>query len=104
MLQPVADKSHEMFYTQLLRWLVNDTPRRMMVSTPKQMLNDESLVKLRADIRDKAFLPAADATVEAHILGPMASQRRSTCVPIRSSTASIRQTGPLQSPDRTSLK
>ncbi len=28
MLQPVADKSHEMFYTQLLRWLVNDTPRR----------------------------------------------------------------------------
>jgi hypothetical protein len=69
MLQPVADKSHEMFYSQLLRWLVNDTPRRLMVSTPRQMLNDESLLKLRADVRDKAFLPAADATVEAHILG-----------------------------------
>jgi uncharacterized membrane protein len=69
MLQPVADKSHEMFYSQLLRWLVNDTPRRLMVSMPKQMLNDESLVKLRADVRDKAFLPAADATVEAHVLG-----------------------------------
>lgn len=69
MLQPVADKSHEMFYSQLLRWLVNDTPRRLMVSTPRQMLNDESLVKLRADVRDKAFLPAADATVEAHVLG-----------------------------------
>ncbi len=69
MLQPVADKSHEMFYTQLLRWLVNDTPRPLMVSTPRQMLNDESQLKLRADIRDKAFLPAADATVEAHILG-----------------------------------
>ncbi len=69
MLQPVADKSHEMFYSQLLRWLVNETPRRLMVSTPQQMLNDASLVKLRADVRDKAFLPAADATVEAHILG-----------------------------------
>ena len=69
MLQPVADKSHEMFYSQLLRWLVNETPRRLMVSTPKQLLNDESQVKLRADVRDKAFLPAADATVEAHILG-----------------------------------
>jgi uncharacterized membrane protein len=74
MLQPLADKTHEMFYTQLLRWLVNDTPRKLMVSTPKQMLNDESLVKLRADVRDKAFLPAADATVEAHILGDGTSE------------------------------
>jgi uncharacterized membrane protein len=74
MLQPVADKSHEMFYTQLLRWLVNDTPRRLMVSTPKQLLNDESLVKLRADVRDKAFLPATDATVEAHIIGDGTSE------------------------------
>ena len=69
MLQPVADRSHATFYSQLLRWLVNETPRRLMVSTPKQMLNDESLLKLRADVRDKAFLPAADATVEAHIFG-----------------------------------
>jgi uncharacterized membrane protein len=69
MLQPVADKSHEMFYSQLLRWLVSDTPRRVVVATPKQILNDETTVKLRADVRDKAFLPAADATVEGHILG-----------------------------------
>jgi len=74
MLQPVADKTHEMFYSQLLRWLVNETPRRLMVSMPKQMLNDESLVKLRADVRDKAFLPAADATVQAHILGDGVSE------------------------------
>jgi hypothetical protein len=69
MLQPVADRSHATFYSQLLRWLVNDTPRRLTVSTPKQILDDESTVKLRADVRDKAFLPAADATVEGHILG-----------------------------------
>jgi uncharacterized membrane protein len=70
MLQPVADKSHEMFYTQLLRWLVTATPRRVTGSTPRQLLADETNVKLRAEVRDTTYLPSADATVEAHILGP----------------------------------
>jgi hypothetical protein len=70
MLQPVADKSHEMFYTQLLRWLVNDAPRRVTGSTPRQVLSDEVGLKLRAEVRDHTYLPAGDATVEAHIIGP----------------------------------
>jgi uncharacterized membrane protein len=70
MLQPVADKSHEMFYQQLLRWLVSDTPRSVIGSTPHQLLADETHVKLRAEVRDKTYMPAGDATVEAHILGP----------------------------------
>jgi hypothetical protein len=69
MLQPVADKTHEMFYTQLLRWLVNDTPRHVTGSTPQPLLADASNVKLRAEVRDKTFLPASDATVEAHVEG-----------------------------------
>ena len=70
MLQPVADKSHEMFYQQLLRWLVADTPRRVITSTPKQSISDESHVPLRAEVRDCTYLPASDATAEAHVLGP----------------------------------
>ncbi|MEQ1946278.1 MAG: hypothetical protein ABL995_03765 [Bryobacteraceae bacterium] len=70
MLQPLADKSHEMFYQQLLRWMVADTPRRVITSTPKQVLSDDSHVSLRAEVRDKTYLPASDATTEAHILGP----------------------------------
>jgi hypothetical protein len=70
MKQPLADKSHEMFYTQLLRWLVNDTPRKVTGSTPKQVVSDEPHVKLRAEVRDHTYLPSGDATVEAHILGP----------------------------------
>ena len=70
MLLPLADKSHPIFYTQLLRWLVNDTPRRVVASTPKQVLSDEPHVKLRAEVRDRTYLQSADATVEAHILGP----------------------------------
>ncbi len=69
MLQPVADMSHEMFYRQLLRWVVGDTPRHITGSTPKTLLTDESHVKLRAEVRDKTYLPASDAIVEAHITG-----------------------------------
>jgi uncharacterized membrane protein len=69
MLEPVADKSLQIFYTQLLRWLVNDTPRRLVASTPKQVLSDEAHVKLHAEVRDRTYLPSGDATVEAHILG-----------------------------------
>ncbi|MGD1097081.1 MAG: vWA domain-containing protein [Bryobacteraceae bacterium] len=70
MQMPVADKTHEMFYTQLLRWLVSDTPRRVITSTPRQLLEDEAQVKLRAEVRDRNYVPSSDATVEAHIMGP----------------------------------
>jgi len=70
MLQPLADKSHEMFYQQLLRWLVSDTPRKVITSTPKQLISDDSHVSLRAEVRDRTYLPASDAKAEAHILGP----------------------------------
>jgi uncharacterized membrane protein len=70
MLQPVADKSHEMFYQQLLRWLVSDTPRKVITSTPKPLISDDSHVTLRAEVRDRTYLPASDAKTEAHILGP----------------------------------
>src|SRR5260370_39241423 len=70
MLQPVADKSHEMFYQQLLRWLVADTPRRVITSTPKQVISDDSHASLRAEIRDRTYLPASDATAEAQGLWP----------------------------------
>jgi hypothetical protein len=51
MLQPLTDKSHEMFYQQLLRWLVSDTPRKVITSTPKQLVSDDSHVSLRAEVR-----------------------------------------------------
>ncbi|MBL8233858.1 MAG: VWA domain-containing protein [Bryobacterales bacterium] len=70
MLQPVADKSHEMFWQQLLRWLVQDTPGRVIALTPKPVLADETKLVLRADVRDKNYLPAADAKVTANVIGP----------------------------------
>ncbi|MEO5926485.1 MAG: glutamine amidotransferase [Bryobacteraceae bacterium] len=69
MLQDKSDMSHEMFYQQFLRWTVNATPQHVTGSTPKSLLADVATAKLRAEVRDKAFLPANDAVVEAHILG-----------------------------------
>ncbi len=45
-------------------------PGRVVVSTPKSLLADESYVPFRAEVRDKTYEPAANADVQAHILGP----------------------------------
>jgi uncharacterized membrane protein len=70
MSQALGDPTHDMFWRQLLRWLVADTPGNVVASVPSQMLFDDGRVLLSADVRDKQYQPAADARVEAHILGP----------------------------------
>ncbi|HKX00720.1 MAG TPA: glutamine amidotransferase [Bryobacteraceae bacterium] len=70
MRQPHEDKTHEMFWQQLLRWLVADTPGRVTASTPRQILADDTRVRFRVEVRDKQFRPMSDATAEAHIVGP----------------------------------
>jgi hypothetical protein len=42
----------------------------VVASVPSQMLFDDGRVRFSAEVRDKNYLPAADAHVEAHILGP----------------------------------
>jgi uncharacterized membrane protein len=70
MSMPLEDQSHEAFWRQLLRWMVTDTPGQIMTSVPSQMLLDDGRVQISADVRGKEYMPAADASVVAHILGP----------------------------------
>jgi uncharacterized membrane protein len=70
MSSPLDDTAHDLFWQQLLRWLVSDTPGHVSASVPAQMLLDNGAVTLTADVRDREFNPAPDARVEAHILGP----------------------------------
>jgi uncharacterized membrane protein len=70
MSSPLGDTAHDLFWQQLLRWLVSDTPGHVAASVPSQMLFDNGAVTLTADVRDQQYNPAADAKVEAHILGP----------------------------------
>jgi hypothetical protein len=75
MLQPLSDMSHEMFWRQLLRWLVSDTPTRVVAATPKPVVSDEGHVTLRAEVRNTTYLPTSDAQVEARIVGPDGAPR-----------------------------
>jgi uncharacterized membrane protein len=70
MMQDHTDRSHAMFWEQLLRWLVTDTPGRVMASTPRTVLDDDTKVPLRAEVRDKTFKPLSNVRVEARISGP----------------------------------
>ncbi len=70
MSSPLGDTAHDLFWQQLLRWLVSDTPGHVQASVPAQMLFDNGAVTLTAEVRDQQYSPAPDAKVEAHILGP----------------------------------
>jgi uncharacterized membrane protein len=70
MSSPLGETAHDLFWQQLLRWVVSDTPGHVSASVPAQMLLDNGTTTITADVRDQQYNPAADAKVEAHILGP----------------------------------
>jgi uncharacterized membrane protein len=70
MSQPLGDTTHDMFWQQLLRWLVSDTPGRVVGSASSQMLLDDGHIRLFTDVRDEAYNAAPGAQVQAHVMGP----------------------------------
>jgi hypothetical protein len=76
MQQPLEDKTHEMFWQQMLRWLVAGTQGRVTSSTPTTLFADDQRVSIRVDARDKSYLPLTDGHVEASVMGPEGSNER----------------------------
>ena len=70
MSEALGDLSHDLFWQQLLRWLVGESPGPVTASMPARLLQDEGHVQLTAQVRDRTFQPAADAHVTARIVGP----------------------------------
>jgi uncharacterized membrane protein len=70
MSEALGDPSHDLFWQQLLRWLVADSPGSVTASIPARMLMDEGRVRLTAQVRDRQFQLAGEAHVTAHIVGP----------------------------------
>ncbi len=66
----LGDTAHDLFWQQLLRWLVSDSRGHVAISVPSQMLLDNGTITLTAQVRDLQYNPASDAKVEAHIIGP----------------------------------
>jgi uncharacterized membrane protein len=70
MSEPLGDPSHDLFWQQLLRWLVAQSPGPVTAATPTRLLDDDGHIQLTAQVLDRQFQPSADAHVTAHIVGP----------------------------------
>jgi hypothetical protein len=70
MQQPVEDMSDELFWRQLLRWLVAASPSCVDISMPNTLLTDAGEIRLSANVRQPNYFPATSANVVAHIEGP----------------------------------
>jgi hypothetical protein len=70
MSQPLGDPVHDLFWQQLLRWLVLDSPGQVVVTAANHTLMDDGHIELSANVRDKEYMPAPDAKVTAHLIGP----------------------------------
>jgi uncharacterized membrane protein len=70
MLQDHNDKTHSMFWSQLMRWMVTETPGQVLASTPHQVLSDDTHVPLRVNVRDKNYDTISGATVQSSIARP----------------------------------
>ena len=70
MSQPLGDPAHDLFWQQLLRWLVLESPGPVVVTAPNQTLMDDGHIQISASVRDKQYLPASSARVTAHFMGP----------------------------------
>ena len=70
MSQPLGDPAHDLFWQQLLRWLVLESPGPVVVTAPTQTLMDDGHIQISASVRDKQYLPASNARVSAHFIGP----------------------------------
>ncbi|HMD71262.1 MAG TPA: glutamine amidotransferase [Bryobacteraceae bacterium] len=64
------DKTHPVFWQQILRYLVTDSPGQVSASTPRQVLSDTPRVPVRVEVRDPEFKLVANAGVQARFSSP----------------------------------
>ena len=66
----MGDPDASILWQRLLRWLVGDTPGRVVAGSSVETLTDDGRIRLTASVRGPDYMPAADAKVEAHVIGP----------------------------------
>lgn len=67
---PLEDQTHENYWRQMLRWLVDDVPDAVEAHTSVDRVEPEEPVGVVADVVDPAFLELNDARVTAVVTGP----------------------------------
>jgi hypothetical protein len=67
---PLEDQSHEAFWKQMLRWLVDGVPAPVVASSTEEEVEPGETVQLTATVRDSTFLNVNDAMVTATVTSP----------------------------------
>ncbi|MDP2959116.1 MAG: glutamine amidotransferase [Longimicrobiales bacterium] len=67
---PVEDLSHETFWRQMLRWLVDGVPQRVSAALERELVEPSERVRLVATVGDSTFIEVNDAQVVARVTGP----------------------------------
>jgi uncharacterized membrane protein len=64
------NQTHELFWKQMLRWLVSASPAAVSVTTDKDTYLPGEAVNVAADVADKTFKRLNNARVNARLTGP----------------------------------
>jgi len=65
-----TDNFHELFWRQMLRWIVSDVPGQVNIETERNSYSVDDVVVVRAEANDSSFLPLNDAQVTAQVKSP----------------------------------
>jgi len=64
------DNTHELFWKQMLRWLVSDAPDPITIETEKHSSSLDEPVLIRAEVNDPTFVHLNNALVSAEVKAP----------------------------------
>lgn len=67
---PLEDQSHEAFWKQMLRWLVDGVPEAVAAVTDKERVEVGESVRVVANVGDSTYIEVNDASVTARITSP----------------------------------
>ena len=67
---PVEDMTHETYWRQLMRWLVDGVPDQVELTTAPEQVEPGEEVTIIAEVADPGFVEVNDASVSAQISGP----------------------------------
>ena len=71
---PLEDQTHEIFWRQLLRWLVSDVPEQVTVTPSAEQVTPGEGVTLLAEVNDKSYLGLNNSRVIAHLTSPSGTE------------------------------
>jgi uncharacterized membrane protein len=67
---PVEDMTHETYWRQLMRWLVDGVPDQVELTSSSDQVEPGDTVTLVAEVSDPSYVEVNDAGVNAHVTGP----------------------------------